>query len=119
MDCHRCSTAIDDGQERDLHGQLLCENCYMDALSPTRTCDPWAVHSAKTLSMAGGAGFEVTDVQARIIKIVEETGGAEFEPILERMEIDSSALLREIVALRHMEKVRWEKREGKPFCVLW
>ena len=27
---------------RDFHGQLLCDDCYMDALSPARTCDPWA-----------------------------------------------------------------------------
>ncbi len=25
-----------------------CEDCYMDLLSPSKACNPWAVHSAKT-----------------------------------------------------------------------
>ena len=27
----------------------LCDDCYMDALSPTKTCDPWAVYTAKSI----------------------------------------------------------------------
>ncbi|MBF0526155.1 MAG: hypothetical protein HQK56_13800, partial [Deltaproteobacteria bacterium] len=47
MQCARCQETIEEMEAREMHGQTLCEDCYMSALSPTRTCDPWAVHSAK------------------------------------------------------------------------
>jgi len=31
MKCDRCKTNIEKGEERKLHGQILCEDCYMDA----------------------------------------------------------------------------------------
>jgi hypothetical protein len=46
MKCDKCNNSINEGEELKLYGQLLCEDCYLDALSPARTCDPWAVHSA-------------------------------------------------------------------------
>ena len=46
MQCERCKSLIPEGEQMELHGQILCEDCYMDLLSPPRICDPWAVHSA-------------------------------------------------------------------------
>ena len=43
MNCDKCGSEMKNGEETEHHGQLLCEDCYMDALSPARTCDPWAV----------------------------------------------------------------------------
>jgi len=40
MVCDRCRVEIDAGEEREIHGRLVCEDCYMDLLSPTRNCDP-------------------------------------------------------------------------------
>ncbi len=119
MNCNRCNAAIEAGEERDFHGQLLCEDCYMDALSPAGSCDPWAVYSAKTLSQHAGEGLEVNETQAKILKILEETGGVELKTISERLGIGGSALEREIAALRHMERVRGQMRDGKKICVLW
>ena len=47
---HRCGVHIESGEEREYTGQMLCEDCYMDALSPVKTCDPWAVYTAKLMS---------------------------------------------------------------------
>lgn len=41
MQCDRCKNVIEEGEEREHAGRILCEDCYMDALSPARTCDPW------------------------------------------------------------------------------
>ena len=71
MKCDRCKTNIEKGEERKLHGQILCEDCYMDALSPARPCDPWAVYTTKSLSE------KVDELQAKILKILEETGPKE------------------------------------------
>jgi len=47
-ECERCGSRIHEGEEREHSGQVLCEDCYMDRLSPPRTCDPWAVHTARS-----------------------------------------------------------------------
>ena len=75
MKCDRCKETIEQGEERQVHGQCLCEDCYMDALSPPRMCDPWAVHSAKSFSKEGKTGIELNETQAKVLQLLEETGG--------------------------------------------
>ncbi|MFH1954889.1 MAG: hypothetical protein ABIL06_25145 [Pseudomonadota bacterium] len=118
MECEKCKDPIEAGEEREHYGKVLCEDCYMDALSPARTCDPWAVHSAKSLEEQTGR-TEVNEVQEKILKILEETGGIEPRILVERLQIKPSDLEREIAALRHMEKVRGELRDGKKVVRLW
>ncbi|WDN88711.1 hypothetical protein BuS5_01679 [Desulfosarcina sp. BuS5] len=119
MECERCKAKIEEGEERELHGQILCEDCYMDALSQARACDPWAVYSAKSLLKKGAAGPEINEIQAKILKILEETGGTELKVISEKLQIKPSDLEREIAALRHMEKIRGELKDGKRIIRLW
>ena len=118
MNCDKCGVVITEGDQRDHYDRTLCEDCYMDALSPTRTCDPWAVHSAKSLGQQSG-GFILTAVQEKILNILRETGGVEFKSLKDQLGIFSIELERDIAALRHMEKVRGELREGKKFVTLW
>lgn len=118
MECEKCKDPIEAGEEREHYGKVLCEDCYMDALSPARTCDPWSVHSAKSLEEQTGR-TEITEVQEKILKILEETGGIEPRILVERLQIKPSDLEREIAALRHMEKVRGELRDGKKVVRLW
>ena len=119
MKCERCKEAIEKGEDREHHGQILCEDCYMDLLSPARTCDPWAVHSAQTFSKKGGGSLELTEIQKKILEIVKQTGGAEPGVIVERLQIKPADLEREVAALRHMEKIRGELRQGKKFLIPW
>jgi hypothetical protein len=119
MECERCHDTIDPGDEREYAGRVLCEDCYMDALSPARTCDPWAVHSAKNLAQAGGVTPELNPLQKQILSYLQETGGVEPREISERLQIKPSELEREIAALRHMEKIRGELREGRKVIRLW
>lgn len=119
MKCDRCQRIVDDEEERELNGQLLCEDCYMDALSPPRSCDPWAVHSAKKLAETGGGNLQISPVQSKILALLEETGGEEPQVIGQRLRIPPSEIEREIAALRHMEKIRAAMREGKKIIRLW
>ena len=119
MRCDRCKEDIGEGEERELHGQTLCEDCYIDALSPAKACDPWAVYSAQSFSREDGSYVEITETQSRILQMLKETGGAEQKIMLERLQIKPSDLEREIATLRHMEKVRGELREGKKYLRLW
>ncbi len=119
MECEKCGDIIESGEERELHGRILCEDCYMDALSPSRACDPWAVHSAKSFMKEGGKEPELTLTQSRILEILQETGGVEPWVLVERLQVKPTDLEREIATLRHMEKVRGELRKGKKIIRLW
>ena len=91
----------------------------MDALSPVRACDPWAVHSAKSLQKKGGAALQLNPVQREIMALLRETGGMEFGLLAERMAEKPADLEREIASLRHMEQVRGELKEGKRILRPW
>jgi hypothetical protein len=119
MQCAKCQEAIAPGDEREHLGQQLCEDCYMDALSPAKACDPWAVHSAKSFKEEQGGVLQLSDRQKRILSILEETGGVEPVMLMERLNISPADLEREIATLRHMEKVRAELRGDQKYMVLW
>lgn len=119
MSCDRCSETLKSGEEREHFGRHLCEDCYMDALSPARTCDPWAVHSAQSLAKSRGGTLQLNEIQKKILTILKETGGAEPATITDKLEIKPADFQREAAALRHMEKIRGELRNGKKFLILW
>ena len=65
-ECNNCSNPIEEGEECEHLGSILCEDCYLDALNPPKACDPWAVHTAKS-SMAQGQ--QLTPVQEKILSL--------------------------------------------------
>jgi DNA-directed RNA polymerase subunit RPC12/RpoP len=119
MKCERCGEQITAGDEMDYYGELICEECYMRALSPARACDPWAVRSAQTLSEIDDEYTTLSETQAKILQVLEETGGAVPEVIAEKLEMNLSELKREFATLRHMEKVRAQMRDGQKIICLW
>jgi hypothetical protein len=110
MQCDKCAGQVATGEENEFRGQLLCEDCYIDALSPAKPCDPWAVYTARSLS---GGGALVTSQQKAILTILEESQGIELEPLAEKLRLRMNDLEREIATLRHMEKIRVVKRDNK------
>jgi hypothetical protein len=119
MICDRCGEDIPAGEEMEYYGQTLCEDCYMQALSPAIACDPWAVHSAQSLSQLDAGYSELTATQEAILQVLRETGGAEAEVIAEKLGMKLPDLSRELATLRHMEKVRGELIEGRKIVCLW
>ncbi len=118
MQCQQCALEIEDGEERVLHGRTLCEDCYMDALSPVKTCDPWAVHSAKRLEQMGG-GDQFNELQTRILAYLKQNDGARPDLLCRALKISPKELEREFASLRHMEKVRGEKVGDQIILRLW
>lgn len=110
MQCDRCTSPIAAGDENRLRGQLLCEDCYMDALSPAKPCDPWAVYSARSLS---GSEAIVTTRQRAILTILEESKGIELETLAEKLDLRVHDLEREMATLRHMDKIRVVKQDDR------
>ena len=116
MKCDKCNSLIEGGDEREHAGQILCEDCYMEVLSPVKACDPWAVYSAKSMDCQDSA---LTTLQENILVVLKETNGIELEPLAEKLGIELSELQREIATLRHMEKLRAVMKGDKKVFRLW
>lgn len=119
MQCERCKSVIPDGEEMELYGQVLCEDCYMDLLSPPRACDPWAVHSAKGFLKNGSSEINLRPVKQKLLEILKDEGPQERTYLCERLQIKETDLERNIVALRHIEKIKGELKDGKKLICLW
>ncbi len=116
MKCEKCGNEITDNEKYEHHGQILCEDCYMDALSPAKACDPWAVYTAKSLS---DGEVSLNETQEKILAILNETGGIEEEELADKLNMKLSDLHRETAALRHMEKLKAKMENGKKLICLW
>jgi hypothetical protein len=119
MQCERCNIVIEEGEEMELHGRMLCEDCYMDLLSPVKACDPWAVHSAKTFIKKQGPELQLNQLQQKILELLREQGPIEPGNLYERLQEKDADIERELASLRHMEKVRGELRDGKRYIMIW
>ncbi len=105
--CDKCQMQIAEEDAHQHAGQLLCDDCYMDALSPARTCDPWAVYTASRLG-----GQELNPAQEAILRLIQEQGQATLEEMQQASGLGPRELEREIAALRHMELLRAEPAPG-------
>ncbi len=120
MQCDRCNQSIKKEELHKHNGSLLCEECYMDALSPARSCDPWARNSAKNFVRETGSIAAINETQARILGLLKRNnGGMEISVMAEALEIAMFDLKREIATLHHLEKVRSGTRDGKVLISLW
>ena len=116
MKCDKCNSSIESGDEREHMGKVLCEDCYMDALSTVKACDPWAVYAAKSLS---GDSTKLTKRQESILAVLKETNGIEPELLARKLDLKLSDLERELATLRHMEKIRAAKDGDRKVICLW
>lgn len=114
-----CQTEIEEGEGREFHGKLLCDDCYMDALSPARTCDPWAVRSAGLAKEKGDITEHGGGLQQKILELIRKSGGLSLGELAEKLSASRGDIEREIAALRHMEKIRSAMQDGKKVIVLW
>ena len=121
MNCDKCRITIPSGEERNYQNQFFCEDCYMIALSPMKTCDPWAVHSAKNFEKWSGEAKHLTPVQSEILRILKIEGPMEPAILLKKLrgKIQLDDLQREFSTLRHMEKAKGEKQGQNIFWRLW
>jgi hypothetical protein len=119
MQCERCKAVITEGEEKELYGQILCEDCYMDILSPLKGCDPWAVYSAKTFIKQQGHDPQLNRLQKKILELLRKQGPIERGELFESLKAKNTDIERELASLRHMEKVRGELKDGKRLLRLW
>ncbi len=109
--CERCGKAITEEQRYEHMGKGYCEDCYMDILSPPKSCDPWAVYTARTSLQGQDKISSLTPLQRRLVEFVKRKGEASAREIMEELKLSEQDFKREFAALRHMEILKGRKKE--------
>jgi hypothetical protein len=109
--CDKCAAPLEAGEAQGFFGQELCEDCYLEAMSPTRTCDPWAVHTARSLKDSQGA-HQLTSRQQQLYDLVKERGEVSLEDAARSLNLKEEEVRREFATLRHMELLRACKKDN-------
>ncbi|MCL4500615.1 MAG: hypothetical protein M1438_02015, partial [Deltaproteobacteria bacterium] len=112
--CTKCGASLEGEEPQEHLGQILCENCYLEALSPIRTCDPWAVHTARSLKDLPG-GTALTPRQQQLHGLVKEKDEVSRPEAAKVLGISLDELQREFAVLRHLELLRACKKDEDVF----
>jgi hypothetical protein len=119
VQCTRCNRKIEKQQYYEYKGNIFCEDCYMDILSPPKACDPWAVHSAQAFLKGKDKLSTLTTLQLSIVNYIKAKKEATPEEVMESLHLKEDELRREFAALRHMEVLRATKNGDKIFYILF
>jgi hypothetical protein len=121
MECERCKSLLKEGETYDLHGKVLCEDCYMYETNPPKACDPMAVSSAlsvrKQLGQTGSSGL--TELQQKIYNTIEKSGKITKEDLIKSLNIKPEQLEQEFAFFRHCELLRALREDGKIYFTKW
>ena len=121
MECKRCKSSLKEGETYDLHGKVLCEDCYMYETNPPKACDPMAVSSAlsvrKQLGQSGSAGL--TELQQKIYTTIEKYGKITKEDLVKTLNVKPEQLEQEFAFFRHCELLRAFREDGKIYFTKW
>ncbi|MEW6486450.1 MAG: hypothetical protein AB1578_00855 [Thermodesulfobacteriota bacterium] len=109
MRCDRCGAQVSADEAVSRGGQRLCEDCLMDALSPAKACDPWAVKLAKGAKDAGGTG-ELKGLEKALYDLVSQRGRVPKEAAASLLGVRPAEVERAFAVLRHMELLRGDRR---------
>jgi hypothetical protein len=112
MLCGKCGDPIPDGEDRQHGGLTLCEDCYLGVVAMPKTCDPWAVYSAKnTVSK----DVTLTSEQHRILELIKARGPVTLEQACQELNLTEQDFRTHFATLRHMELARGCKK-GAQIC---
>lgn len=106
MNCEKCQTTLDEEEHYQHSGRTVCEDCYLELVAIPKTCDPWAVHSAKNTP-----DHEKTllPLQQQILELVRICGPLTAEQICTQLAISLEEFRTHFASLRHMELARATK----------
>ena len=110
MKCNRCSKEIPADEIHSYLGHTLCEDCYIEAISPEKHCDPWATYlSSRERGTTGIAAL--SDMQKAIHEFIKNEGKATREEIMARFRLSAEDLDPHLNVLMHSEMAK-EVSEG-------
>ena len=94
----------------------------MDALSPAKSCDPWAVYLAtRTGTKDPSIKADLTELQKQILRFIKEAGTITPDDLFGKLEgqVKMPDFKNALATLRHMEKIRGENIKGRVVLKLW
>ncbi|MDR3585834.1 MAG: hypothetical protein P4L59_11000 [Desulfosporosinus sp.] len=119
MNCERCQGLIPEGESYNHRGKTLCEDCYIGAMQPPKTCDVAAVFSAKThrdaLGLSGTEGL--TALQKDIYNYIKDHGKATKQELTDHFKLPAWELDNQFATLRHCELVKGQKEGNEIYLV--
>jgi len=108
--CDRCGETLTPDDTYTHGGKSLCEDCYLAIMSVPRTCDPWAVYSAKRTSSGGQV---LSPLQERILGLIRTIGPVSAQDICRMIGIGEEEFRNNFATLRHMELAKAAKGEDR------
>ena len=119
MECSRCKQPIAEGEECTLKGRTLCEDCFVQAVEPRRTCDVAAVSAAtshkETSGQTGSKGL--TEEQRIIYECIQRNSPLTLAELSEQTGVSQDKLEIHLTTLRHCELVKRKRTENGIFIV--
>lgn len=109
MICNRCAVPLLKEDSYEQAGRVLCEDCYINAVSAPKTCDPWAVYTA-TRPKSKDASLP-RELQG-ILDLLQDKGPLSLEQICSELDLSEERFRASFATLRHMEN--WRKRVKFP-----
>ena len=116
MRCVRCGCELSEGNTYEFGGQTLCEDCYIDRMATPKTCDPWAVYTAKRTVEKNPT---LTPLQQKIYDFISHRGHADMETICSELSITEEDFRTAFAVLRHMELCKASKQGDKVVYTLF
>ena len=119
MQCQRCQCEIMESESLKHHDETLCEDCYIDAVSPAKACNPWAVYLAtRTRETSGLKGIEgLTSIQQEVYEFIKSKEKVTAAEIMTNFHIKQPELENIYATLRHCELVKGQKDNDKVYFV--
>ena len=119
MKCNRCGGELHENEGRAHLGETLCDDCYLEAATPVKACDPWAVSTAtRSRELSGQSGSEgLTALQQSIYEFIRERGKVTGEEVMVNFSISQRELETQCAILRHCELLKGRKEGDKVYLV--
>ncbi|MFC2003734.1 hypothetical protein ACFLV4_07345 [Chloroflexota bacterium] len=95
-------------------GKTLCEDDYIEAISPEKHCDPWATYIAGRESGATGVSA-LSDIQKEIHKFLKDKGKATRKEVMTKFRLSAGDLDEHIKVLMHTETVQELSEKGEMY----
>ncbi|NMD43096.1 MAG: hypothetical protein GYA86_07295 [Firmicutes bacterium] len=111
MRCEKCGLAMAEGEKYSHGGKDLCEDCYLEAVSVPKTCDPLSVRAARVDREKKGltGAEELLPIQEAILNLIKERKRVTREEVLEELNLSPLELEKNFAVLRHCELAKGEK----------
>lgn len=108
--CNRCEKELAQEDAMRQGDKVVCEDCLMDLMSPSKACDPWAVKLAKgATKTTAEAAASLQGLEKKLYEFVCARGQASRSELTRALEITPDQLDRAFAVLRHMELLRGQK----------